>query len=95
MISIREVTRQDTAIVGALIGGLLRELRGEESAGQSAMPSELVDRVLALNDKVFGYLAFDGDNPVGIIMLSETAAIYANGIFGTITELYVESPKVR
>ena len=48
-----------------------------------------------MNDKVFGYLAFDGDNPVGIIMLSETAAIYANGIFGTITELYVESPKVR
>ena len=89
MISIREVTRRDAAIVGALIGGLLRELRGEEGAARTAMPAELVDRVLALKDKVFGYLAFDADTPVGIIMLSETAAIYANGIFGTITELYV------
>jgi GNAT superfamily N-acetyltransferase len=34
-------------------------------------------------------LAFEGKTPVGVIMLSESAALFAGGTYGVITELYV------
>ena len=46
------------------------------------------------NDKVFGLLASTNAMPIGLIMLNECAAIYAGGIFGEISELYV-LPELR
>ncbi|HEY8906099.1 MAG TPA: GNAT family N-acetyltransferase [Rhodoferax sp.] len=39
--------------------------------------------------KVWAILAKVGDRPVGVIVLNECAAIYAGGVFGEISELYV------
>lgn len=41
------------------------------------------------NDLVTPVAAYDGETPVGLIILNECAAIYAGGKFGEISELYV------
>lgn len=35
------------------------------------------------------YLAWRGGRPAGLVTLSETRALYAGGVFGIVTELYV------
>ncbi|WP_202882966.1 GNAT family N-acetyltransferase [Microvirga tunisiensis] len=75
-----------------LVGALLAELRGTP-----AKPEEhaaIAPGLLALEDRIFGFLASDGTEPVGVMMVSESHAIYAGGAFGVITELYV-SPSHR
>ncbi|WP_354259833.1 GNAT family N-acetyltransferase [Bradyrhizobium sp. F1.13.3] len=42
-----------------------------------------------MKDRVSGFLAVSDERPVGIIMLSESAALFASGTYGIITELYV------
>lgn len=41
------------------------------------------------NDHVFGFMSYEYASPTGLIMLNECAAIYAGGVFGEISELYV------
>ncbi|MFP3801667.1 GNAT family N-acetyltransferase [Paraburkholderia sp. SIMBA_027] len=50
--------------------------------------------VLARDDHVACFLAFDDDRAVGVILLSEGYAMFARGAFGQITELYVR-PELR
>ena len=70
-----------------LVDGLLTELSG--------IPSELEERgatahrLLAMEGRNFGFLAYNGAEPVGVMMVSESHAIYAGGAFGAITELCV------
>jgi len=79
--------------VARLVDGLLSELSGT--------PSELKERaatapsLLALEDRFFGFLAYDGAEAVGVMMVSESHAIYAGGAFGIITELYVVPSLIR
>lgn len=42
-----------------------------------------------MKERVCGLLAFTGDRPVGVIMMSDSAAFFARGTYATITELYV------
>ncbi|MGY8684722.1 GNAT family N-acetyltransferase [Bradyrhizobium sp. UFLA05-153] len=42
-----------------------------------------------MKERVYGFLALAEDRPVGVIMLSESAALFARGTYATITELYV------
>lgn len=42
-----------------------------------------------MKERVCGLLAFTGDRPVGVIMMSESAAFFARETYATITELYV------
>ncbi|MBM7487905.1 GNAT superfamily N-acetyltransferase [Bradyrhizobium sp. USDA 3686] len=42
-----------------------------------------------MKERVYGFLAFTEARPVGLIMLSESAALFADGAYGIITELYV------
>lgn len=72
-----------------MISALLDELQGSAPAPRTAPGPELAARLLAMSDRIFGFLAFDAERPIGAMMLSEGAALYARGRFGVITELYV------
>ncbi len=41
--------------------------------------------------KIEVFLAYEADSAIGVVTLHECAAIYAGGIFGEISELYVMS----
>lgn len=82
----------DCALVANLVAELLDELTGDEGAGHGDLTN--VSASLLARSDVVGLLAFDGDLPIGLIMLNQCAAIYAGGLFGEITELYV-IPEMR
>ena len=87
MVSIRRATVRDAVYVGRFVDALLMELSGSPSRYDERV--ETANRLLALGDRIFGFLAFEREEPVALMMISESAAIYAGGMFGVITELYV------
>ena len=81
------VTTDTAAMAADLVHRLLDELSGGRApdlAELEATAGSLVGR-----GAVSGAIALDDDTPVGVVMLTECAAIYAGGRFGEITELYV------
>jgi GNAT superfamily N-acetyltransferase len=87
MVLIRRATVRDATYVGRFVDALLMELSGSPSKYDERVKS--AERLLALEERIFGFLAFEQEEPIGVIMVSESAAIYAGGMFGVITELYV------
>ena len=89
---IRPVAPTDAHSVAHLVDELLRELlNGElEPAGRVS----IAEAVLSQTNRCFGYVALEGESPVGVILMTEGVAIYAGGAFGQITELYVR-PECR
>ena len=87
MMAVRQTCVEDAEIVSSMVTALLRELSGNDS--RPAIRPELAAELLTAGSGVFGFLAFDGDRPIGVIMVTETLALFANGIYGIITELYV------
>jgi GNAT superfamily N-acetyltransferase len=87
MIFIRRAYEVDAAPIARLVDALLSELSGSSSRYDERLAS--ASRLLSLHDRVFGFVAFELQQPVGVIILSENASIYAGGMFGVITELYV------
>lgn len=81
-----------------MVGELLAEIM--DAIGVQAFNFDLAETISRLTDflnreKYFVFVARDnGGNPAGFIALYESYAIYANGVFGTIPELYVR-PKYR
>ncbi|EAQ44939.1 hypothetical protein MED193_22556 [Roseobacter sp. MED193] len=77
----------DSRLVAGFVAALLKELSG----GEHYDPDDLLELTadLLAREEVVGLLAFDGDKPLGLIMLNQCAAIYAGGLFGEITELFV------
>ncbi|WP_322050590.1 GNAT family N-acetyltransferase [Paraburkholderia bannensis] len=65
-----------------------------ELGGAPAELEAVAQDVLAKEDRTAGFLALDEGRAVGVIMLSEGCAIFARGVFGQITELYVR-PDLR
>jgi GNAT superfamily N-acetyltransferase len=86
---IRQADIQDAETVSALVSALLSELRGEQGPVRTVLATGTAEQLLAMDGRVFGFLAFQRDKPVGVIMLSESAALFAGGTYGIITELYV------
>lgn len=84
---IRRAGAADAGTVGRFVDALLVELSGAPSRPEERLRT--ATELLAGDDRVFGFLAVEGEAPVGVIMLAESAAIYAGGTFGVITELYV------
>lgn len=74
-------------LVAGFVAALLKELSG----GEHYDPDDLLELTadLLAREEVVGLLAFDGDKPLGFIMLNQCAAIYAGGLFSEITELFV------
>ncbi len=87
MVSIRRARPSDAETVSQLVDALLAELSGRPSQPEARL--EAARRLLSMEGRVFGLLAEDGGRAVGVMMISESASIYAGGIFGVITELYV------
>ena len=76
-----------------MVGELLNEIMG--TIGMQAFNFSLEETTARLKDfiereKYFVFVALGGDAaPVGFIALSESHALYAEGAFGTIPELFV------
>jgi GNAT superfamily N-acetyltransferase len=88
VVVIRRATPRDAASVARLVDALLMELGGG-SPSRYADRVATAERLLTHDDRLFAFLAFAGERAIGVMMLSESAAIYADGQFGVITELYV------
>ena len=93
-VGIRQATAVDAVAVAGLIGALLGEII--EAIGAKVFDFDVEASALSLG-KLIGsgrYTAFVAANAdgkaVGVITLSESCALYAGGLFGTIPEFYVE-----
>ena len=73
MVSIRRATVRDVVYVGRFVDALLMELSGPPSRYDERV--ETADRLLALRDRIFGFLAFQSEEPVALMMISESAAM--------------------
>ncbi|WP_217475256.1 GNAT family N-acetyltransferase [Stutzerimonas stutzeri] len=89
---IQKATTQDASQVAEMVGELLAEIM--KNIGIQAFNfdhRETADRLTDLlnQEKYFVFVARDGALPVGFIALYESYALYAEGAFGTIPELYI------
>lgn len=92
---IRKATVQEAPQVAEMVGELLAEIM--DAIGVQAFNFNLPATIRRLvdfidQDKYFVFVASDGAAPVGFIALHESYALYAEGAFGTIPELYVRPP---
>lgn len=89
---IRAATVDDVPLIAEMVGELLAEIMAK--IGVQAFNFDLaatIDRLgsFITQEKYFVFAAWDGEMPVGFIALYESYALYAEGAFGTIPELYV------
>ena len=89
---IQKAATQDASQVAEMVGELLVEIMN--TIGIQAFNfdhRETADRLTDLlnQEKYFVFVARDGALPVGFIALYESYALYAEGAFGTIPELYI------
>ena len=92
-ITVQRATIEDAQEVALMVGELLTEIMS--AIGAQAFNFDLDETVARLRDFIdceqyFVFVARDhGHNAVGFVALSESHALYAEGAFGTIPELYV------
>lgn len=89
---IRAATVHDAPQIATMVGELLAEIM--DAVGVQVFNFDLVATTERLRDfigqeKYFVFGAWEGDAPAGFIALYESYALYAEGAFGTIPELYV------
>lgn len=89
-VKIFEARECDYKLVSALVTQLLLEL--EPAAVNEIRPMELgkTTQELLASSKIWAFIATVDEEPIGVITLHECAAIYAGGVFGEISELYVK-----
>ena len=97
-INITQASKHDSEAVTQLVEKLLIELEPSAKQAILASNSQEVTKDLLERDKIWVFIATsnsgcDAKN-IGIITLHECASIYAGGVFGEISELYVE-PEYR
>jgi len=91
--TIRRATADDAQEVAIMVGELLAGIM--DAIGIQAFNFDLAETISRLTDflaheKYFVFVARAGSgNPAGFIALYESYALYAEGAFGTIPELYV------
>lgn len=96
--TIQRASSNDAQAVAVMVGELLAEIMN--AIGVQAFNFDLAETTSRLKDfldreKYFVFVARGGNaNPVGFIALYESYALYAEGAFGTIPELYVR-PEYR
>lgn len=92
-ISTRPVSPDDAPIVGKLVSALFNELKGVALSDAKELDLGVVERVLAFNPRTCGFLLLEDGVAIGVLMLSEGCALYARGLYGVITELYITPDK--
>jgi GNAT superfamily N-acetyltransferase len=91
--TIQRATASDAQEIAVMVGDLLAEIMN--TIGVRAFNFDLAETASRLQDflnreKYFVFVARgESGNPVGFIALYESYALYAEGAFGTIPELYV------
>jgi ribosomal protein S18 acetylase RimI-like enzyme len=96
--TIRRAIASDAQDIAVMVGELLAEIMN--ATGVQAFKFDLGETASRLQDflhreKYFVFVARGGSgNPAGFIALYESYALYAEGAFGTIPELYVR-PEYR
>jgi GNAT superfamily N-acetyltransferase len=96
--TVQKVTASDALEIAEMVGELLAEIMN--AIGVQAFNFDLSETTTRLTDflnqeKYFVFVARGGSgNPAGFIALYESYALYAEGAFGTIPELYVR-PEYR
>jgi GNAT superfamily N-acetyltransferase len=93
-IEIVEASKDDVLEVTGLVAALLMELEPESRDEVVSMPLMAIASNLFEARKIYAFLAIDEGAPIGVITLHECAAIYAGGLFGEISEMYVK-PEYR
>ena len=86
---IRAATLAESATVAELVLALLEELSAPEPSGYDAAGLTELALTLMRGGEVHGLLAWEGREPVGVLVLNGCASLYA-GRFGEITELYIK-----
>lgn len=95
---IQSATAADAPVVAEMVGELLAEIM--RTIGAQAFNFDLAETTARLADfvereKYFVFVARDGHGrEAGFVALCESHALYAEGVFGTIPELYVR-PEYR
>ena len=92
LINIRRATRDDAAVVAELVNDLLAEIMHAISvqafdSNRQAMQRHLSESIPT--EQHFVLLAEQEDTAVGFAAISPAFALYNNGAFGIITELFV------
>lgn len=96
LLPVRRAEAADAPDVAIMVGELLAEII--DAIGIQAFNFDLEATTARLadfigHDKYFVFVAQDADSrPAGFIALYESHALYAEGAFGTIPELYVRPP---
>ena len=90
--TVRQLGGEEAPAIATMVGKLLKELSPDNA---DTVDDEYLEETayMLLDDsmRVWAFLAFDEDGePIGVLTLSESAAIYAGGVYGEITELHVK-----
>lgn len=93
-IKIIEASQNDVENVAELVKSLLLELEPSATEELEGMHLDQIALSLFASSKIWAFLAMHDDTAVAVITLHECAAIYAGGVFGEISELYVR-PEYR
>lgn len=95
MIEITPASPNEYPDICCMINELLEEIiekwgEGANEFDESAALHSLEEGIA--NNKLWIFVAKDGQKLVGMISLVESFALYAGGTYGTITELYIREP---
>lgn len=91
-IQITQAQPDDAAVVATLVGELLREIMAaiNDKAFNFHQADTEARAAAWLRDGLYSVLvARDGSEPVGLLALYQSYALYTEGVYGTIPEFYV------
>jgi len=89
MYDIRELSDNERDLSLDYISRLLAELRDEEDSATNLDRDKIMSDWADASNRHRVFAAFDGDEILGVISLSECFAVFAGGNYGIINELYV------
>ena len=92
---VAQATKNDALIVGRFVYSLMVEMQHQSPNMNEAFYAAKCEELLESSVPNYVFVAKDAsDKPVGLITLGISSAIYAEGLFGIINELYVV-PELR
>jgi GNAT superfamily N-acetyltransferase len=80
---------EDRETVLVLVERLLRELEEQPGEFSGLDRAKILRDLEAAGERFAAFLAVEAGDPVGVLTLTETFAIYAGGRYGVIDEFYV------